>query len=606
METHHRNICITSFNSTGLGIAVQNFLSTLSLFSNILCLQEHFLLDSKSKNYSNTDKLRKLYSSKYDMFIIPAEKEHTQISKGRGKGGLATLWDKNLTKYVSQVKCSSFRLQVTQFSFPSGSLLILNTYFPCDPRVNDFNDEELLALLAEIKNVMNNQACKYNLVLGDLNSHFSRQTRFTTIIQNFFDDINFLVFWENTDQTAGHVIHEVDYTHQHVHDGETFVSTLDHFVSNIVLFSSVVEAGVIHDGQNPSNHSPIFAKIAMDNIDIVTENIKTKRKVNWDKSTAEAKKLYLTTLARNLDKLAVPECVQCRDFHCITHMEELEDYTISVLESIEAAAQSSLACTGRSKQAGGQPQAVPGWSDYVKPYAEESRFWFATWQSAGKPRAGGLYDAMIYSKRQYKYAIRRLRRVNNKMQNDKFVQGILSGGVNIFQEIKKHQGKAKNISSRIDDQVGARNIANKFASIYENLYNQHENTAELEDVSNSIAREIKVESLVEADKITNEVVRKALKQMKGGKRDVQYDIQSDCLTNGPESLLSHLTNLIKSFVVHGSVPYVILICTLLPLVKDNLADTTSSDNYRAIATGSLLLKLLDIVLLLLTKDIYDL
>ena len=68
-------------------------------------------------------------------------------------------------------------------------------------------------------------------------------------------------------------------------------------------------------------------------------------------------------------------------------------------------------------------------------------------------------------------------------------------------------------------------------------------------------------------------------------------------------LLSHLTNLIKSFVVHGSVPYVILICTLLPLVKDNLADTTSSDNYRAIATGSLLLKLLDIVLLLLTRDI---
>ena len=341
----------------------------------------------------------------------------------------------------------------------------------------------------------------------------------------------------------------------------------------------------------------------MDNIDIATENIKTKRKVNWDKSTAEAKELYLTTLAKNLDKLSVPECVQCRDVHCITHMEELEDYTVSVLESIEAAAQSCLACTGRSKQAGGQPQAVPGWSDYVKPYAEESRFWFATWQSAGKPRAGGLYDAMIYSKRQYKYAIRRLRRVNNKMQNDKFVQGILSGGVNIFQEIKKHRGKAKNISSRIDDQVGAIDIANKFASIYENLYTQHEKTAELEDVENSIAREIKIESIVEADKITNEVVRKALKQMKGGKRDAQYDIQAGCLTNGPESLLSHLTNLIKCFVVHGSVPYVLLICTLLPLVKDNLADTTSSDNYRAIATGSLLLKLLDIVLLLLTRDI---
>ena len=171
------------------------------------------------------------------MFIIPAEKEPTQISKGRGKGGLATLWDKNLTKYVSQVKCSSFRLQATKFSCPSGSLLILNTYFPCDPRLNNFNDEELLALLAEIRNIMNDQACVYNLVLGDLNSHFSRQTSFTTIIKNFFDDINFLVFWENTDQVAGNVIREVDYTHQHVHEGQTYVSTIDHFVSNDVLFN---------------------------------------------------------------------------------------------------------------------------------------------------------------------------------------------------------------------------------------------------------------------------------------------------------------------------------------------------------------------------------
>ena len=32
-------------------------------------------------------------------------------------------------------------------------------------------------------------------------------------------------------------------------------------------------------------------------------------------------------------------------------------------------------------------------------------------------------------------------------------------------------------------------------------------------------------------------------------------------------------------------------------IKDNLADITSSENYRAIASGSLLLKLLDFVIL---------
>ena len=45
-----------------------------------------------------------------------------------------------------------------------------------------------------------------------------------------------------------------------------------------------------------------------------------------------------------------------------------------------------------------------------------------------------------------------------------------------------------------------------------------------------------------------------------------------------------------------------MICTLTPLIKDNFGDITSSDNYRAIAGGCLLLKLLDIVILLIEGD----
>ena len=43
-------------------------------------------------------------------------------------------------------------------------------------------------------------------------------------------------------------------------------------------------------------------------------------------------------------------------------------------------------------------------------------------------------------------------------------------------------------------------------------------------------------------------------------------------------------------------------CTLLPLVKDKFGNITCSNNYRAIASGCLLLKLLDIVILLLEGD----
>ena len=62
--------------------------------------------------------------------------------------------------------------------------------------------------------------------------------------------------------------------------------------------------------------------------------------------------------------------------------------------------------------------------------------------------------------------------------------------------------------------------------------------------------------------------------MKGNKGDAIFDFQSDCLIDGPPEVVTHLTNLIRMFISHGEVPDVILVCTLLPLVKDNLGDIT--------------------------------
>ena len=67
---------------------------TILLFSDILCIQEHFLLDSQDKKYSNTNKIRNKFGKDFDMFIVPAVKDNSQVTKGRGKGGLATLWTK--------------------------------------------------------------------------------------------------------------------------------------------------------------------------------------------------------------------------------------------------------------------------------------------------------------------------------------------------------------------------------------------------------------------------------------------------------------------------------------------------------------------------------
>ena len=193
-------------------------------------------------------------------------------------------------------------------------------------------------------------------------------------------------------------------------------------------------------------------------------------------------------------------------------------------------------------------------------------------------------------------------RAGNKIQNDKFVDGILQGGVNIFEEIKRFRGKVKNCSSTIDGEVGATNIANHFADIYKKLYNQAQLGDKITNLKDLLDQRINNRDMFEVYRVTESVVRQGLKLMKGNKSDAMFDFQSDCLIEGPPEVIAHLTNMIRLFISHGQVPDMILLCTLLPLVKDNLGDLTQSDNYRAIDAGCEILKLLDIVILILEGE----
>ena len=70
------------------------------------------------------------------------------------------------------------------------------------------------------------------------------------------------------------------------------MQTIDHFVANETLLKTVVEAGAIHSGENPSNHSPIFVKFKLGGIDPHTEKSSPCKRVNWGKSYEQAKNKY--------------------------------------------------------------------------------------------------------------------------------------------------------------------------------------------------------------------------------------------------------------------------------------------------------------------------
>ena len=98
-------------------------------------------------------------------------------------------WRKGLTKYVEKVDCPNYRLQATKFKFPEGHILLINCYMPCDPQSDQFDDTEVVGVLGDIRSLMLSSNCEKIILVGDLNSHFDRYSRFTNIVADNLDDL---------------------------------------------------------------------------------------------------------------------------------------------------------------------------------------------------------------------------------------------------------------------------------------------------------------------------------------------------------------------------------------------------------------------------------
>ena len=285
-----------------------------------------------------------------------------------------------------------------------------------------------MGLWGDIENTINTADCDNVLVAGDLNCHLARNTRFTSTIQNFFQDLNMQFLWKSDNDK----VDTIDFTYLFSSgDQAAATSTIDHFVCKSSVIDSIVEAGVIHDTENISNHSPIFMKLVMNDININIQNNYSEKKASCAKSTADNKGNYKETVGNKLRRIKLPSCLDCVNLHCSHHSAEIEDNTACVLEAIEESAEMTLHSIGGGGDTK-KPNRIAGWNEYIKPYYEKSKFLHSVWVSVGKPSTGGLYDIMRQTKAQYKYAFRRVSRARDKIQNDQFVNELLEGDINLF------------------------------------------------------------------------------------------------------------------------------------------------------------------------------
>ena len=130
----------------------------------------------------------------------------------------------------------------------------------------------------------------------------SMQTGFSWSMKQFMEKLGLVSVWES---------YPVSYTHIHTDLAST--STLDHFLVNERLLSVIVDAGVLHLGDNLSRHSPIMLKLDLGKLPVVKRiNTPNNRKPSWYKAEDTHRLEFTRSVHDRLSSLIIPDSLNCK------------------------------------------------------------------------------------------------------------------------------------------------------------------------------------------------------------------------------------------------------------------------------------------------------
>ena len=270
-------------------------------------------------------------------------------------------------------------------------------------------------------------------------------------------------------------------------------------------------------------------------------------------------------------------------------------YAQNIMQAISDAVDKNIPFSRNSTDS---KPVVPGWSSYVKPFRDDALFWFNVWKSAGKRENCVLHDIMKRTRNKYRYAIRKIRKNESAERKEKFLQDVQSGNVNnIFENIKKSRKNKSSHANIVDGVSGPQNISDLFKNLYSDVYNKYDDgESKLLDLLTDTNIKINQSELTHVNRITQSLVSDIIGNMKNDKNDVEFNWRSDAIKHGVCELSSYLTVLFRALLIHGHIPKLFSLCTLVPIPKGTKSKFCS-DNYRLIGISSIILKLFDHLIL---------
>jgi hypothetical protein len=239
-------------------------------------------------------------------------------------------------------------------------------------------------------------------------------------------------------------------------------------------------SGVLHLVDNMSDHEPIYAviKVEEDNLGRSEEKTNVKNesipKQNWKNASCDQKLEYNDVLFQKLLCMNIPDsAISCKDVKCNdpNHREEIDNYVTTLLNAVSESGKETIPANAKTnKNNSGNAKKTAGWKEFVEPFQDNAHFWHSVWLSAGRPVNTVLHTIMKQSKNRFHYQVRKCKRIEDYLKNNKIVENCLENDTDLFKEIKRQRSNQNDDEVTIDGAADD-NIPDKFASIYKDLFN---------------------------------------------------------------------------------------------------------------------------------------
>ena len=298
------------------------------------------------------------------------------------------------------------------------------------------------------------------------------------------------------------------------------------------------------------------------------------------------------------------ELSSCRNVLCDIHNDAIDELYDSIVSACIKATQLSIPATPTAHTG----KRIAGWSEHVKPYKDRSVFWYKLWlDTRGLTMVdhakAGFHTLMLKSRAEYKRISRQVIRAQNRYKMERMAEGLLHNSKRDFwQEVSRVSKSNKGCTSVVDEIHGEVDISTLFRNKYEHLYTSVPyDQSEMQNIVNKVNHDVHAKCHTGECPVIHDIevndIMSGIAKLKLFKGDALFELSSNNLLYGCDELSVLLCTLFNGMLSHGYCPKAMSVSSLIPIPKSTKKSINNSSNYRAIAIGSVIGKVLDHVIM---------